>query len=78
MDEVVIGMDQHKRSVTIEARDRREVLRVIGTFPTSTPGYRAMVKLSKQWPRRFGGSSHFSMVRGRRVFGVCRGVSRLL
>jgi hypothetical protein len=26
MDRVVIGMDPHKRSVTIEARDVREVL----------------------------------------------------
>jgi hypothetical protein len=36
MDRVVIGMDPHKRSVTIEARDTREVLRATGRFPTST------------------------------------------
>jgi hypothetical protein len=30
MDRVVIGMDPHKRSVTIEARDTREVLRASG------------------------------------------------
>jgi transposase len=52
MDLVVIGMDPHKRSVTIEARDTREVLRATGTFPTSTAGYRAMVSLARQWPRR--------------------------
>ena len=52
MDLVVIGMDPHKRSVTIEARDAREVLRATGTFPTSTAGYRAMVSLARQWPRR--------------------------
>jgi hypothetical protein len=30
MDRPVIGMDPHKRSVTIEARDVREVLRAVG------------------------------------------------
>jgi transposase len=52
MDVVVIGVDPHKRSATIEARDSREVLRATGTFPTTSPGYRAMVKLARQWPRR--------------------------
>jgi transposase len=52
MDRVVIGMDPHKRSVTIEARDSREVLRATGRFPTSTPGFRAMLRLAKQWPDR--------------------------
>jgi transposase len=52
MDVVVIGVDPHKRSVTIEARDTREVLRATGWFPTTTNGYRAMVKVAKQWPRR--------------------------
>lgn len=32
MDRVVIGVDPHKKSVTFEARDRREVLRATGTF----------------------------------------------
>ena len=41
MDVVIIGVDPHKRSVTIEARDTREVLRATGTFPTTTFGYRA-------------------------------------
>jgi transposase len=52
MDRVVIGMDPHKRSVTIEARDTREVLRAVGTFPTTTAGYRAMMQLARQWPDR--------------------------
>jgi hypothetical protein len=52
MDVVVIGMDPHKRSVTIEARDTREVLRATGRFPTTTAGYRAMLQVAKQWPRR--------------------------
>jgi transposase len=52
MDVVVIGMDPHKRSVTVEARDTREVLRATGRFPTTTVGYRAMLQVAKQWPRR--------------------------
>lgn len=52
MDVVMIGVDPHKRSVTIEARDAREVLRATGTFPTTNPGYRAMLKVAGQWPRR--------------------------
>ena len=51
MDVVVIGMDPHKRSVTVEARDTREVLRATGRFPTRG-GYRAMLQVAKQWPRR--------------------------
>jgi transposase len=48
MDRVVIGMDPHKRSVTIEARDTREVLRAIGTFGTDTGSYRGMLKVAHQ------------------------------
>ena len=50
MDRVVIGMDPHKRSVTIEARDAREVLRATGTFGTDTGSYRGMLKVARQWP----------------------------
>ena len=52
MDRVVIGMDPHKRSVTIEARDVREVLRATGRFGTDTGNYRQMVKVARQWPDR--------------------------
>ena len=52
MDVVVIGVDPHKRSVTIEARDAREVLRATGSFPTTTAGYRAMLTLARQWRKR--------------------------
>jgi transposase len=51
-DVVVIGVDPHKRSVTIEARDPREVLRATGSFPTTTAGYRAMLRYCRQWPAR--------------------------
>jgi transposase len=52
MDRVVIGMDPHKRSVTIEARDAREVLRATGIFGTDNGSYRAMLKVARQWPTR--------------------------
>jgi transposase len=52
MSVVFIGMDPHKRSVTIEARDTREVLRATGTFPTSGSGYRQMRRFAMQWPAR--------------------------
>jgi transposase len=36
MDRVVIGVDPHKLSVTIEARDSREILRAAGQFGTDS------------------------------------------
>jgi transposase len=36
MDRVIIGVDPHKLSVTIEARDAREILRATGRFGTDT------------------------------------------
>src|ERR671911_674584 len=52
MDRVVIGVDPHKRSVTFEARDTREVLRVVGTLPTDRDGFRALLRVARQWPDR--------------------------
>jgi hypothetical protein len=52
MDRVVIGMDPHKRSVTIEARDTREVLRATGTFGSDAGSYRGMLKVARQGPQR--------------------------
>ena len=52
MDQVVIGMDPHKRSVTIEARDTREILRAKGRFGTDNRQYQAMLKVARQWPER--------------------------
>jgi transposase len=52
MDQVVIGMDPHKASVTIEARDIREVLRATGRFGTDTGNYRQLLKVAHQWPER--------------------------
>jgi len=52
MDRVIIGVDPHKRSVTFEARDTREVLRVVGTLPTTKDGYRALRQVARQWQDR--------------------------
>jgi transposase len=52
MSGVIIGMDPHKASATIEVRDEREVLRATGRFGTDTAGYRAMLRYCRQWPRR--------------------------
>lgn len=52
MDRVVIGVDPHKKSVTFEARDAREILRATGTFPTDTSGYRLLIRYAHQWPDR--------------------------
>jgi transposase len=52
MDQVIIGVDPHKLSVTIEARDRREVLRATGRFGTDTAGYRQLLQAARQWPQR--------------------------
>ena len=52
MDRVIIGVDPHKRSVTFEARDTREVLLAVGTLPTDRDGYRALLRVARQWPDR--------------------------
>ena len=51
MDRVVNGMDPHKRSVTIEARDTREVLRAVGSFGTDSPSSGARSSWNRD-PRR--------------------------
>ncbi len=52
MDRVVIGVDPHKRSATIEARDTREILRATGRFGTDRDGYRHLLAVGRQWPDR--------------------------
>ena len=42
-DRVIIGVDPHKLSVTIEARDNREILRATGRFGTDARGYRQLL-----------------------------------
>ncbi len=52
MSGVIIGMDPHKTSATIEVRDQREVLLATGRFGTEGGGYRAMLRYCRQWPDR--------------------------
>jgi len=51
-DRVIIGVDPHKLSVTIEARDSREILRATGRFGTDAGSYRQMLRFAGQWPER--------------------------
>jgi transposase len=51
-DQVIIGVDPHKMSVTFEARDSREILRATGRFGTDARGYRLLVAYARQWPER--------------------------
>jgi transposase len=49
---VVIGMDPHKRSVTIEVMRPDESLAGRGRFDTDRSGYEAMLKVARAWPER--------------------------
>jgi transposase len=49
---VVIGMDPHKRSVTIEVMAADERVLGGGRFGTDLPGYRAMLDYLARWPER--------------------------
>jgi transposase len=52
MGAVVIGMDPHKRSATIEVMDRDETILGGGRYATDVAGYAAMVKFGKQFGER--------------------------
>jgi len=52
MDRVIIGVDPHKLSVTIEARDKREILRATGRFGTDARSYHQLLRVARQWPER--------------------------
>ena len=49
---VVIGMDPHKRSVTIEVMAADEGVLGGGRFGTDVAGFKAMTEYVKQWPDR--------------------------
>jgi transposase len=51
-DRVVIGMDPHKRSVTVEVMTADETVLDGGRFGTDRDGYRAMLACAKRWPNR--------------------------
>src|SRR6476659_4707057 len=50
--QVVIGVDPHKLSATIEVVDHRERLLGSGRFDTDRAGYAAMRTYAKAWPNR--------------------------
>ncbi|GAA0460080.1 hypothetical protein Aca07nite_42040 [Actinoplanes capillaceus] len=64
MSSVIIGVDPHKRSATIEAIDQREGVLAVGRFGTDHEGYKAMLA---------AGRKH-----GERVWAVegCNGIGR--
>jgi hypothetical protein len=52
MPDVIIGMDPHKHSATIEIIDVRERVLDHGRFATTTTSYRAMLAAGRRYPRR--------------------------
>ena len=52
MGRVVIGMDPHKRSATIEVLDQREKVISTGRFGTDRDGYRNLLAAGRRWPER--------------------------
>ena len=64
MARVIIGMDPHKRSATIEIIDERERVLDRGRFDTSTSGYQQMLRQARRHPDRVwavegcGGTGH--------------------
>ena len=52
MNQVIIGVDPHKLSATIEVVDRNEKLLGSGRFTTDKAGYAAMRRYAKTWPDR--------------------------
>jgi transposase len=51
-DRVVIGMDPHKRSVTVEVMARDETVLDRGRFATDRDGAAAMLRFAARWPKR--------------------------
>jgi transposase len=49
---VVIGIDPHKRSATIEVMTADEAIVGGGRFGTDRDGYAAMLRHGSQWPER--------------------------
>src|SRR5215469_10972256 len=52
MSQVVIGMDPHKRSATIEVMAGDETVLGGGRYGTDAAGYRAMLAGARRWPQR--------------------------
>ncbi len=52
MEKIVIGVDSHELSVTIEVVDHRETLLGSGRFSIDKAGYAAMCRYVAAWPQR--------------------------
>ena len=52
MEQVIIGVDPHKLSATIEVVDHREQMLGSGRFTTDRAGYAAMRDYAKSWSER--------------------------
>ena len=52
MKQIIIGVDPHKLSATIEVVDRHEQRLGSGRFTTDRAGYAAMRTYAKSWPER--------------------------
>jgi transposase len=52
MDRVVLGMDPHKRSATVEVMAADETILGGGRYATDREGYGAMLRYARQWPNR--------------------------
>jgi transposase len=52
MEHVIIGVDPHKLSATIEVVDHHEKLLGLGRFTTDRAGYAAMREYVVRWPDR--------------------------
>jgi hypothetical protein len=53
MSGVIVGVDPHKKSVTIEAVDEHGQVLATGRFATDSTGYRLMLRYVRdQWPHR--------------------------
>lgn len=53
MERVIVGVDPHKKSVTIEAIDQQGKKLATGRFGTATRDYKAMLRyVRRQWPQR--------------------------
>jgi hypothetical protein len=51
-DRVVLGMDPHKRTVTIEVMRADEAVLDRGRFTTDEAGFAAMLVFARRWPER--------------------------
>ena len=52
MGRVIVGVDPHKKSVTIEAVDADGQVLATGRFDTTSTGYRLMTAYVARWPHR--------------------------